>query len=341
MKNISALILALLLTFALVACGEENPTTGSTDAGVNNATNPSSTAPSTDPSQTQPSAPDHTRPTETEPQPTEHKHRHTMAVNKEPTCDEPGEATYTCECGDTFVSPLNPTGHTYTSEKTKDETCAAEGEMTYTCHCGHSYVESIPSPSHEWGDWTETVRPSMTAKGEAQRTCYHCGNTESMELGTRTMEQELSIYASLAAGLPIYQSIDELSANFLFQWLSFTAKPISSEWNDETFQITKIYGISDLDECTLYYFGRTFDYDYLVECNEELSFNEDYTQLIWVTYGAGGGPYTELLSYEQLDETHYSLRYIERLPGEEGESFGSLTLHLVDGRFIIESHTKG
>ena len=55
-----------------------------------------------------------------------------------PTCTEKGYTTYTCDCGDSYVSDYtNETGHAYASIVTPP-TCTAGGYTTYTCDCGYS-----------------------------------------------------------------------------------------------------------------------------------------------------------------------------------------------------------
>ena len=43
-----------------------------------------------------------------------------------------------------------PHEHTYTSEVTREPSCEQEGETTYTCTCGDSYTESIPMTAHNY-----------------------------------------------------------------------------------------------------------------------------------------------------------------------------------------------
>ena len=57
-----------------------------------------------------------------------------------PSCTEGGYTTYTCTCGDSFVSDyVAPTGHSYTSAVTAP-TCTEAGYTTYICACGDSYT---------------------------------------------------------------------------------------------------------------------------------------------------------------------------------------------------------
>lgn len=71
-----------------------------------------------------------TEPTEEAP----HEHTYTETITTEATCETDGEATYTCECGDTYTEPIATQGHvfeTYTSNN--DATFTADGTETAKC----------------------------------------------------------------------------------------------------------------------------------------------------------------------------------------------------------------
>ena len=36
--------------------------------------------------------------------------------------------------------------------------------------------------THSWGEWTTTKNPTCTAKGEQERTCTECEETETSEI---------------------------------------------------------------------------------------------------------------------------------------------------------------
>lgn len=64
------------------------------------------------------------------------------------TCTAQGYTTYTCECGDTYVSYyIDAIGHTYTPYLT-DPTCTDKGLKVNICSCGDSYTETIPATGH-------------------------------------------------------------------------------------------------------------------------------------------------------------------------------------------------
>ncbi len=143
-----------------------------------------------------------------------HIHNYVGEVKKEPTCTESGEKTYTCDCGDSYVETIDPTGHhfekgecticgekdpdhehNYTEVVTKQPTCTEDGEKTYTCDCGDSYTEVIPATGHHYVDgecehcgekdpdahthnYIETItkEPTCTEEGEKTYTC-ECGDS--------------------------------------------------------------------------------------------------------------------------------------------------------------------
>ncbi len=79
-------------------------------------------------------------------------HDYKAAVTN-PTCTAQGFTTYTCSCGDSYVSDyVNAKGHSYKSEITEEPGCKTAGEKLYFCECGDSYTESIPAAGHKDND---------------------------------------------------------------------------------------------------------------------------------------------------------------------------------------------
>ena len=84
------------------------------------------------------------------------KHEHSYdegKVTKEPTCTEPGEKTYTCECGATKTEEIPALGHDYDEGKvTKEPTCKEAGVKTYTCKrdSSHTKTEEIKKVDHQY-----------------------------------------------------------------------------------------------------------------------------------------------------------------------------------------------
>lgn len=117
------------------------------------------------------------------------RHAYESAVTKEPSCEEAGEATYTCKyCGDSYTEKLAAaTGHEYdTGKVTKEPSCEEAGIRTYTCaHCKGTYTEKIAPTGHKWSSW-KTVAEATVFTAETQtRSCSVCKKTETRTVGSR------------------------------------------------------------------------------------------------------------------------------------------------------------
>ena len=173
MKRILALILALVMLFALPACGadSQNPestgiststaegttdptdesqggTDGTTNGDTSNTTEPPSTTPPT-------SEPPATEPLATEP----------LATNPSTTPPE--------------TEP--PHTHSYTSNVTAAASCDKDGVKTFTCSCCDSYTEKIAATGHSWGDWNVKTQALVDKAGTEQRTCSVCSATDTKD----------------------------------------------------------------------------------------------------------------------------------------------------------------
>ncbi|MCM1080112.1 MAG: hypothetical protein NC414_11715, partial [Bacteroidales bacterium] len=102
-----------------------------------------------------------------------HKIKETDRV--EPTCTKDGYIEYTCsECGYTYQTPLEMTGHNYGDWKTvTPATCTETGEEQRICKNDSSHVETreISATGHAYGDWKTVTAPTCTEDGEKQRVC--------------------------------------------------------------------------------------------------------------------------------------------------------------------------
>ena len=109
MKKCIALILVLMLCFALCACGESADT---------------------QPSQSESDMP--------------HEHSYTSIVTP-PTCTEKGYTTYTCACGKSYTADqVDIADHDYQETARVDATVEDDGSVTHTCSfCGDSYCDIL------------------------------------------------------------------------------------------------------------------------------------------------------------------------------------------------------
>ena len=93
-----------------------------------------------------------------------------------PTCTEKGFTTYTCECGDSYVSDyVDEKGHNHTSEITTPATHTVEGVMKFTCDCGDTYTETIEKIAEHTYE-TVVTAPTCTDQGFTTYTCS-CGDS--------------------------------------------------------------------------------------------------------------------------------------------------------------------
>lgn len=70
-----------------------------------------------------------------------------------PTCTAQGFTTYTCSCGDSYVSEyVKEKGHSYTSFIETEPGCKTKGTKVFKCECGYTYTESIPATGHKDSD---------------------------------------------------------------------------------------------------------------------------------------------------------------------------------------------
>ncbi len=109
----------------------------------------------------------------------EHTHEwDEWTITTEPTLTATGTAQRVCTKNDTHIDTTTLPALTDTSvwskvdDKHVDPTEEADGKDVYTSEYGEVTVV-LPSlgHTHEWGGWTITIEPSLTAKGAAQRVC--------------------------------------------------------------------------------------------------------------------------------------------------------------------------
>ena len=72
-----------------------------------------------------------------------------------------------------------PHTHQYTAKVTQAATCSVAGVKTYTCGCGAAYTETIPTTSHNWGNWITVKLENAAETGERKHACNDCGTTQS------------------------------------------------------------------------------------------------------------------------------------------------------------------
>ena len=99
------------------------------------------------------------------------------AVVTAPTCTDAGYTTYTCSCGDSYVSDeVASLGHSYNSAVTAP-TCTEKGYTTHTCSaCSDSYVDTyVNALGHSYN--VVVTAPTFDAQGYTTHTCSACGDS--------------------------------------------------------------------------------------------------------------------------------------------------------------------
>ena len=99
-----------------------------------------------------------------------------------PTCIEEGYTTYTCSCGENYISDYTPAlGHTEIIIEAVPPTCteagSTEGKYCDICKTILITSEYIAPTGHDWGNWIENP-PTCTVNGENVRICNVCTKTE-------------------------------------------------------------------------------------------------------------------------------------------------------------------
>ncbi len=102
-----------------------------------------------------------------------------IGVMTAPGCTTQGYTTYTCRCGDRYVTDYTePRGHAWMEgDVIKEPTADSEGEQIYICIlCGETKIVKLPMQGHEHSYDTVVTAPTCTEQGYTTYTC-HCGHS--------------------------------------------------------------------------------------------------------------------------------------------------------------------
>ena len=104
-----------------------------------------------------------------------------------PTCTQGGYTTYTCACGDSYVTDYtNANGHVSVVNPPVDATCTTDGLSVgwYCVICNLVLVNQsvIPATGHSWNMGVVTLEPTEDAEGLRVYTCMTCGVTSEKSI---------------------------------------------------------------------------------------------------------------------------------------------------------------
>lgn len=163
------LTLSLLSTSMLIGCGEttkQEDTTVSVESSVHESTEIS------------------------------HEHTYTETITISPTCETDGEATYTCECGDSYTETIKATGHVFENYvSNNDATYLADG--TETSKCSNCDVTDTRTAEGSMLTYTYT---DMDATMYAQQTVNvrSMPSTDGEKLGSLSTNDEVKVTGQCA-----------------------------------------------------------------------------------------------------------------------------------------------
>ena len=115
-------------------------------------------------------------------------HDYKETITKQPTCEEAGSKTLTCEaCGDTKTEAIAALGHNKISYEAKAPTCTAIGWEAYEkcSRCDYTTYKELSVVPHNYDE--EVTEPDCLKGGYTTYTCSGCGKTytgnETVALG--------------------------------------------------------------------------------------------------------------------------------------------------------------
>ena len=99
-------------------------------------------------------------------------------VTKEAKCEESGEESRSCECGETQTRTISATGHTEVIDSAVEATCTktglTEGKHCSVCNTVLTEQKVIPAKGHSWDSGTITTPATCTEDGVKTFTCGNC-----------------------------------------------------------------------------------------------------------------------------------------------------------------------
>jgi len=87
-------------------------------------------------------------------------------------------------CPEEETQPIPVIGHEHSyAGVITDPTCEEKGYTTYTCECGDSYVDDYTDAlDHDWSDWETVTEATEETEGLEKRTCSRCPEEETQPI---------------------------------------------------------------------------------------------------------------------------------------------------------------
>lgn len=228
-------------------------------------------------------------------------------------CQE-GYIEYECyECGDYYTSHYKDAVHNWEVDRVKEPDCS-DGYTDYKCKdCGtyDTVFDEGTGTGHNWGEWQVVTEPDYGVDGEERLYCSKCKQYQSRTLDM-LIEGNQDAIAAAREVLPIitgnihyFDTLDEAFTQKYYGVGSFRLAFYRILIKENKYEINEDTGLymfkrSDLDEVTIRYFDRTYDWK---SCTSDRDFEaEDYydeatdTMNVWVPFGYGGGNYYRISS---------------------------------------------
>ena len=188
--------------------------------------------------------------------------------------------------------------------------------------------------------WKTHISATKFTAGENRNTCLNCGKYES-EMEYDTM---FKFYARVVGHLPSFSKPQDIQARIDNCGLIAAASAVVGEttWDGEYTWVFTVK-IADMDSFTDKCLGATFDYTN-IECAGFLVENsciyDKDTDSIVVRGGIGGGNDYALhgIEYTTTDNVHFTVT-ATHFEDNRGEYYSTMTVELIDGKYIITSNT--
>ena len=160
--------------------------------------------------------------------------------------------------------------------------------------------------------------------------------TEPSTKPAPTLEQRLSGLPERLYSIGSFTSVEELTAQQVFDWAIREVQPVAEERDMENLIFSYTYAIEDVDSRTKSYFGKTWDYSGLND-GKRYQYTPETVKVTY--YGASGdaGPEITYQFYEQMGENTYLVAYAVGYPGQEAMDLWFLKVMQQNDSFVMVS----